>query len=199
MFNEPNVSLIQAPTIGEGVELLRKVCSQCYNKEVDSSVVSACIKKGHTSIAEHLNFTFAIDNISRACLAQLTRHRIASYTVRSQRYCEEEGFNYYLPESIMKNDEAREQYDHIMEDIDELYQHLRKQGIPKEDARMILPNACGTHLIMTINLRSLINFFRLRMDVTAQKEIRVLAIKMFELVCGRLPEIDRLLLAEVCK
>ena len=151
---------------------------------------------GHESPLEHCTFTFGIEGVSRALLAQLTRHRIASYSVKSQRYVEEDKFSYIVPSDISKNDEAFETYVKTMDIISDSYNKLtdilynihketmdrkaaRKKAI--EDARYVLPNACSTQLIMTMNIRSLLNFFELRCCNRAQSEIRELADSMLEI------------------
>ena len=145
---------------------------------------------GHASPLEHITFTFAVEGVSRSLLAQLTRHRIASYSVKSQRYVEEAEYEYITPPEISANPEAKELYAKIMADIGTAYEKLtdllyqkhrldmdekaaKKKAI--EDARFVLPNACETKLIMTFNARSLHNFFRVRCCNRAQWEIRALA------------------------
>lgn len=160
------------------VEDISNIASICYGKEKASNprrLFENLIKLGHTSVLEHMVFTFKIDGISRACLSQLTRHRMASYTVRSQRYCNESKTSYYLPKTI----EFRSDVEKHIDDTFKLYDKLIDEGIKREDARMLLPNAIDTSLYMTINLRSLLNFFILRLDKSAQEEIRQLADKMY--------------------
>lgn len=145
---------------------------------------------GHESPLEHISFTFAVEGVSRALLAQLTRHRIASYSVKSQRYVEEADYTYITPPEILENEEAKVLYDTTMAKIGEAYETLtnllyekhktqmdeksaKKKAI--EDARFVLPNACETKLIMTFNARSLLNFFQLRCCNRAQWEIQGLA------------------------
>lgn len=146
---------------------------------------------GHHSPFEHVSFTFGIEEVSRSLLAQLTRHRIASYSVRSQRYVSEKGFDYVTPPSILKNEKAEEIYDRFMEFCQNNYSRLLELGIPKEDARFILPNACHTSLVATFNARSLFNFFNLRCCNRAQWEIRNLAIEMLKIVRRIAPNIFR--------
>lgn len=148
---------------------------------------------GHESPLEHISFTFAVEGVSRALLAQLTRHRIASYSVKSQRYVEEAGYTYITPPEILKDPEAKKLYDDTMADIGKAYEALTEVLFQKhkttmnekaakkkaiEDARFVLPNACETKLIMTMNARSLLNFFRLRCCNRAQWEIQALADEM---------------------
>ncbi|HHY36510.1 MAG TPA: FAD-dependent thymidylate synthase [Firmicutes bacterium] len=132
---------------------------------------------GHFSPTEHVTFTFAIEGVSRALSHQLVRHRIASYSQKSQRYVAEDNFAYIVPPAVRENPEALAVYEETMKQIREAYAKLAKI-VPKEDARYVLPNACETKLVATFNARSLHNFFRLRCCQRAQWEIRELAEKM---------------------
>jgi len=119
-------------------------------------------KSGHTSTLEHISFTFAVEGVSRALLAQLTRHRVGwSYSVQSQRYVKlssesrSGGFDYVVPDSVK---ESGLSFDTAMKEIQGWYDHLIEMGIPQEDARAVLPNAAATNLVVTCNLRALIDF-----------------------------------------
>ena len=138
------------------------------------------IKMGHTSVVEHAYFTFAISGVSRALTHQLVRHRIASYSQQSQRYVEQE-MEYVTPPSILKNERIRKKYDEMMKRIWGLYNEMKKD-VPIEDARYILPNATTSKIIVSMNARSLLNFFELRCCLHAQWEIRKLAWRMLHLV-----------------
>lgn len=157
---------------------------------------------GHESPVEHASFTFAIEGVSRSLLAQITRHRIASFSVQSQRYVSEKNFEYVVPPQIEKNAQAKELYMNAMQRNQEDYNkisdmlyisHLEAQieagksenqakidarKLANEDARFVLPNACTTKIMMTMNVRSLYNFFRLRCCNRAQWEIREAAQQM---------------------
>jgi thymidylate synthase (FAD) len=133
---------------------------------------------GHLSPVEHVSFTFSIEG-SRAFSHQLVRHRIASYSQKSQRYVSEADFVYVLPPSVAQNEEAREAFTSVMAEIRAAYSKLAAL-VPKEDARYVLPNACATNIICTFNGRSLLNFFRLRCCRRAQWEIREAADLMLE-------------------
>ncbi len=163
---------------------------------------------GHESPIEHASFTFAIEGVSRSLLAQITRHRIASFSVQSQRYVRKDAFAYVVPPEIAKNEEALSLYKETMDLLQQRYDRLAEilsqqrraefeaQGLSDrqvrqkaekaaiEDARYVLPNACETKMIMTMNTRSLLNFFRLRCCNRAQWEIRELAWQMLAL-CRR--------------
>ncbi len=157
---------------------------------------------GHESPVEHASFTFGIEGVSRALLAQITRHRIASFSVQSQRYVSKTDFSYILPPEIEECPEAKEEFLAAMAEDARHYESIRQKlmdkhlrtnleaGMPEaeakraaekkanEDARFGLPNACDTRIIMTMNVRSLYNFFALRCCNRAQWEIRALAIAM---------------------
>lgn len=158
------------------------------------------MKSGHTSTIEHLNFTFAIEGVSRSLLAQITRHRHLSFSVQSQRYVKfgssdrSGGMGYVEPESLVygkdvewiTTDEeeiiagAGSIFDKAMRFSQKAYDKLREAGVPAEDARMVLPNAATTNLVMTGNLRSLLDFHSKRSAKGAQWEIRELADKLRE-------------------
>ncbi len=170
---------------------------------------------GHESPIEHATFTFGIEGVSRSLLAQLTRHRMASYSVQSQRYVHETMFDYVLPPEIESIPEAAAEYRRAMEEdqahYDSLTEILKKKhyemmiadGMAEkdaaraaekkaiEDARFVLPNACATKLMMTMNARSLMNFFHHRCCNRAQWEIRELAEKMFVLCVEVAPHLFR--------
>lgn len=130
---------------------------------------------GHESPLEHVSFTFAIEGVSRTLTHQLVRHRIASYSQKSQRYVSENNFEYIIPPSIARDSQAKEKFENLMCTIRQAYNELASMDIPKEDARYVLPNATETKIIVTMNARSLFNFFSLRCCTHAQWEIRQLA------------------------
>lgn len=137
---------------------------------------------GHESPIEHVSFTFGIEGISRALTHQLVRHRIASYSQKSQRYVKEGQFEYVIPPTI-KDDEVSEYlFKDLMSRTQEVYNTLIANGIPPEDARFVLPNAASTKIICTMNARTLMNFFNHRCCERAQWEIRELANQMLKLV-----------------
>ncbi|MCL6615864.1 MAG: FAD-dependent thymidylate synthase [Anoxybacillus ayderensis] len=156
------------------------------------------VSSKHLSTLEHISFTFAVEGISRALLAQLTRHRVGfSYSVQSQRYCrfgsddKSGGFKYVIPPSIEKNDHAYREYELAMVEIQNLYDELRFLGVPPEDARMILPNAATTNLVMTANLRALLDFYsKRRKGRGSQWEIAELAERLREAVVAVEPWTD---------
>lgn len=149
------------------------------------------LASGHDSVAEHATFTFLIEGISRVTLAQLTRHRIASFTVQSQRYVELERMTAVLPLSIRCNRELSERAYDVLGQSKELYDEALKHGVPKEDARYLIPQAVITQLVLTMNARELRHFFSLRCCNRAQWEIRELADRMLRICKGSAPELFR--------
>jgi len=141
--------------------------------EVDR-MVKMLTEVGHLSPTEHASFTFAVEGISRACSHQLVRHRIASYSQKSQRYTSDEQFEYIVPPSIARDPEALSLFEREMKSIQESYRRLA-EVVPREDARYVLPNATETKIVLTFNTRSLYNFFAQRLCLRAQWEIRELA------------------------
>ena len=157
---------------------------------------------GHLSTFEHISFTFYIEGVSRAMTHQLVRHRIASYSQRSQRYVKESDFNYVVPGSFVgktvtvngEEIDAVEFYDSTMSEIGSRYEILldalgNNGEKSNQDARYILPNACETKIFVTMNLRTLFHFFGERLCMRAQWEIREVAEKMLSLVKEVYPEL----------
>lgn len=203
---------------GDPEKIISAAAKLCYSSSgvkdvldgLDSEKVEKFLKMlmdlGHESPIEHVSFTFGIEGVSRSLLAQITRHRIASYSVKSQRYVKEGQFEFITPPAIAENPEAHKLYIESMEQAQATYNQLadilseqyivenleagmaekqaKNQAEKKaiEDARFVLPNACETKMIVTMNARSLMNFFHHRCCSRAQWEIRALADEMLRLV-----------------
>jgi len=181
--------------------------------EKTARFVSMLAELGHDSPIEHVSFTFAIEGVSRAFLAQMTRHRIASYSVQSQRYVRKDGFAFVTPPQIAADPEASAEFAKAMAAAAESYEKIsailktrqterlvgegeeeaaaakKAEKLAIEDARFVLPNACDTKMMVTMNARSLRNFFRLRCCMRAQWEIRQVADEMLRLVKGVAPRL----------
>ena len=181
--------------------------------EKTASFVEMLAEIGHESPIEHVSFTFGVEGISRACSHQLVRHRIASYSQKSQRYVNEDSFEYVIPPEVEKIPEAKQEFIRQMKTIDEGYKQLaelltakhteafvaegldEKAALQKakkkaiEDARFLLPNACETKIVVTMNARSLMNFFRHRCCNRAQWEIKEVADQMLALVLQVAPNL----------
>lgn len=160
--------------------------------------VRKLMEMGHMSPVEHPSFTFAIEGISRACSHQLVRHRLASYSQQSQRYVSEEsGFDYVIPPIIREDRELRDYFESFMAEAQRAYNHIVKRlnekgfkgELANQDARFVLPNAAETKIIVTMNARELLHFFRQRCCYRAQWEIRQMAEEMLRLVKGIAPTI----------
>ena len=156
-----------------------------YNETKAKELLSKLYKSGHHSVFEHVSFTFWVDGISRVLTHQLVRHRIASYSQRSQRYTKGKGW--VTPLSIDTKLKLAEKYKKFMGKIFDFYNKLIELGIPEEDARFILPQGSLTTIVFTMNLRSLMHFCHERMCNRAQWEIRELANRCKDLVVERLP------------
>ncbi len=137
------------------------------------SLIDKVIASGHLSVLEHISFTFAIEGISRACSHQLVRHRIASFSQQSQRYVSA-GKDFVLPNSIQSNESALKIFSAFISNAEKVYNELVELGIPKEDARFVLPNATQTKIVMTMNFRELYQASQIRLCTRAQWEIREL-------------------------
>ena len=172
-----NVTLVQATP--NPIETIAKIASICYDSDPKDpmKLVKHLYKNGHHSVFEHIYFTFRIEGISRACSHQLVRHRMCSFTQRSQRYCDEDGFEYITPDTIGKLD-----FQYAVGEIMEFYHRWQMKSVPNEDARYILPNACATELYLSCNLRELIHIANERLCNRAQWEIRELVREMCKLV-----------------
>lgn len=170
-------------------------------QRVELKHLHAAMKSGHMSVLEHCTLTFAIEGISRACSHQFVRHRLMSFEQLSQRYVRMDGFGYVEPESIMQMNidnkvwsdghedwvTPHKAFGTIMEVLSNTYEALVKAGVPEEDARYILPNACCTNIVVTMNLREFMHFCGLRRCSRAQWEIREMADKMAEEVISYVP------------
>jgi thymidylate synthase (FAD) len=193
-----NVKLLDVTE--NALALIYSACRQCYSAEFagdiyekikdDPQKQAAFIKKiiasGHESPLEHVKFTFAIEGVSRALTHQLVRHRLASYSQQSQRYVKEDDFDYIIPPSIEGNPLAKEEFEKLMHSIQKSYTRisglLAENGLSGEaanqDSRFVLPQAAETKIIVTMNCRELLHFFKHRCCSRAQWEIRKLAGKM---------------------
>lgn len=146
-----------------------------YEQTKGIAFIKGLIRSGHLTPLESASVVFDIDDISRSCLAQLTRHRIGvSFCVESQRYVDQTKNGYVLPPSVAANDQVRSVYENAMEAAKAAYKELLLLGVKKEDARMVLPEGTFTRLTMTVNFRELRHIFELRMAKDAQWEIQQL-------------------------
>lgn len=183
--------LSSTPNAEETVALAGRLCYSAVgakelNKEMKREekkrLLELLIKGGHHSPLEHASFTFGIEGISRACSHQLVRHRIASYSQQSQRYVKENDFDFIVPPQIKKDKELEEKFLETMSSLSEVYKFFVKKLLGRgrskeesqEDSRFILPNACETKIVMSMNARELMHISNLRLCTRAQWEIRQL-------------------------
>lgn len=177
----------------EPEKIIASAAKLCYSSSdietlmdgLTTEKVETFIKKltdlGHQSPLEHCSFTFGIEGVSRSLSHQLVRHRIASYSQKSQRYVKEGQFEYVTPPSIAKDELSERLFNNFMDLAQQSYNALILNGVPAEDARFVLPNACETKLITTMNIRSLLHFFDERCCNRAQWEIRQMADEMLKI------------------
>ncbi len=184
---EPKVELVAYTP--NPVELCGRAAGVSYDKEEKEdygAFIKRIIKLGHESVLEHASFTFRVEGISRALSHQWVRHRICSFTQRSQRRVDESKGGYVLPPLDYlppeKREKIREQMREFIRGAFELYQKLVGEGVRREDARYVLTNATETKIYWTVNARELRHFFRLRLHKESQWEIRRMAQQMFDLV-----------------
>ncbi len=130
----------------------------------------------------HLSFTFAIEGISRACSHQLVRHRVASFSQQSQRYIQVKRLGEHIVTPPTVAEKGRDRFNHFVSEASDAYTSLVDAGVPREDARFVLPNATETSLIMTMDGASLMHFFGLRLCSRAQWEVRAMAEEMLRQV-----------------
>ena len=170
--------------------------SLLHSEEINLSrkLIAELFNSGHTSTFEHVSFTFGIDGLSRIASHQLVRHRLASFSQQSQRYVKMSGDEeaVIIPPSIKANPDALKLYTDAVKHSQETYKALTDLGIPKEDARFILPHGHSTRLVLTMNARELHHFFSLRLCRRAQWEIHELARKMLILCREKAPAIFHL-------
>lgn len=170
------------------LKTIYSACRTCYSadypieiyKSTDDEakmlkLIERVVGSGHYSTIEHIQVSFAISNVSRACTHQLVRHRHMSFSQKSQRYVKEKGqFDFIIPPTIEKQPELKEKFIEFMGEISTKYSEFTEAGIPAEDARALLPNACASSMVASLNLREMIHLANLRLCTRAQYEIRIL-------------------------
>ena len=165
----------------------------CGKRDSKHSRVRACMERGHLSVFEHASATFLIEGISRACMAQLTRHRLCSFCVESQRYCKYDlsGDDWYIKPPAF--DASGKYFDKCMRDAASHYAVNIRGGMKPEDARYLLPEAMKTSMVMTCNVRQLFHIFDMRDDSAAQWEIRELVREISDALRGHSDQWDELI------
>ena len=197
--NKPVVHLISKPE--NMLKTIYTACRTCYSADTPYEIynstddeekmlklIERVISSGHYSTIEHIQVSFAISNVSRACTHQLVRHRHMSFSQKSQRYVKEKGqFDYIIPPTIMRNEELKAKFENFMGEISKLYCEFTEAGIPAEDARAVLPNAAASSLVASLNLRELIHIANLRLCTRAQYEIRCMVKAMCDAIIAEEP------------
>lgn len=161
------------PDAQKVIEQAGRTCYMSFDKMDDESqagFISRLIKMGHVSPLEHAYATFRIKNCSRAMTHQLVRHRLMAVSQQSQRYVDEEQFDYVVPKTLAP--ELIDEFHDDMKTIRNMYQKWRQKGLKKEDARFVLPNACTSEIVVSANFREWRHILSVRTAPAAQWEIR---------------------------
>ena len=153
-------------------------------KEASEVLIKFLIDANHISLFEHVSTTWLIQDVSRSFLAQITRHRMASYTAASQHYQDYQDYPCIVDESMNKR-----YVDSFCADVDSQYAQLIDEGVPAQEARQILPNAKAVNILWTINVRSLINFLNLRLCERNVNEMKTFAFKILRKCRAWWPEV----------
>lgn len=169
-------SIILVNYIGSD-NMIPRYARLCYNnldkisnEEQDNRLIETLLCKGHFTPFEFINFHFEI--VCPIFVArQWMRHRIGSFIEQSGRYCDLSSSSFYIPESLQSTDEGEMLYESY-ECALYAYQQLLNKGVRKEQARLCLPLGLNTHFLWNVNFRALMNFLQLRLDRSAQYEIR---------------------------
>ncbi len=184
------------------LETVTAAINQCYSPKTGSELkesltpekqkrlLDIVLSSGHLSTIEHASFTFSISGVSRITETQLVRHRIASYSIKSGRY-NKTHTNFIIPPAIENNKKAAAIVEKYKKNLESTIDELTNLGFKPEDMRFFTPQGIKTNIIVTMNARSLLNFFEHRLCVRAQWEIRQLAQLMLDVVMEVAPEIFR--------
>ena len=192
--NKPVVHLISKPD--NMLKTIYTAARTCYSADTPFNIyestddeekmlklIERVIGSGHYSVIEHIQVTFAISNVSRACTHQFVRHRHMSFSQKSQRYVKEKGqFDYIIPPTIARDETLKAKFIEFMGEISQKYLEFTEAGIPAEDARAVLPNAAASSIVASLNLREMIHLANLRLCTRAQYEIRT----MIKMMCEEL-------------
>jgi thymidylate synthase (FAD) len=182
---EPERMVALAARLCYSASGIDEVRAEVARKDV-AGLIRKVLAMGHASVLEHVALTYGVEGISRAASHQLVRHRIASYAQQSQRYVTSD-FGYVTPGTVTASPGLRRAYERHMVASLRLYRKMTEAGIPPEDARVVLPNAAGTKILITMNARELHHFFALRTCRRAQWEIRELALRMLRIARREAP------------
>ena len=172
-------------------EFIGRCASICYDSSTDSEAcvkrAASCVNKGHLATLRFAHATFKVSQISRACSHQFVRSKHLDFLQRSQRYCSEQDVEFITPKHLSGN--ALMELDMSYQHAHNAYKYLIAQGVKKEDARFVLPQATTTELIVTGNLQAWLDFIQLRNIPAAQWEIREVAKTINNTLAENIPEI----------
>lgn len=183
---EPERLIAAAARLCYSDRLVSDLMSSLHSDEV-ARLVRMLKRTGHLSPLEHVSFTFSVEGLSRAALAQFTRHRMASFSVQSQRHIKSTHAGWIVPPAIDGDEAARHEFERLVQASADSYDRLLAMGIKREDARFCLPQAAPTSLIVTMNARELLWVARLRMCHTSQWEVRRVVAHMARLARAAAP------------
>lgn len=189
----PTVTLLAITPNAE--KLIEEAGRTCYlsldriTEGSEANFIRRCIMNGHHSILEHASASFRVLGASRAFTHQMVRHRLASFSQQSQRYVNEEEFNFIIPPSIAQNSQAKAIFTDFMEQARITYKKLRELSIKKEDARFVLPNALESQIVISANFREWRHIFSLRLEKAAQWEIRSVCMQMLKILQKEAPSV----------
>lgn len=173
----------------EAINAIEIAASNCYDSDpTDGKIMNSCYNSGHYSVLEFADVHFKVEGASRACINQLTRHRTGKFEQQSQRYVNKSGFEYVTPPSIKGNTQTNKFFEEIIHKTQDYYDFLIDMGVPKEDARYVLPNACDTVIDVKFDLRNFIHLCNERLCTRAQWEIREVVKEMVKLVVEQEPK-----------
>ncbi len=182
------------------INTIWSACTTCVSKESPNKifnstnpdkkkVISTVMNSAHHSVVEHIYLNWSIEGVSRTLLAQITRHRLTSFSVQSQRACNYEDLEFVVPDSIQQY--AYGNYMTALNMIENVYHNMVSMGVPPEDARYILPNAMKTNMMFSLNLRSLMTICQDRLCFKSQREIQELFIEMKEIITEKSPFLSK--------
>lgn len=180
------------PECEKVIERAGRTCFMSRSRAREDSTpkfIRMLVTRGHHSVLEHATATFVVSGVSRACTHQLVRHRLCSFSQKSQRYVSEKQAAFVMPESVSAKEEARKVFADTMSASQASYEKLVELGIPKEDARFVLPGAVESRIVISANLRELRHIVELRGSRHAQWEIRMLAVAMLGILKQQAPNV----------
>ncbi len=184
--------LAVTPDAEKIIERAGRTCYMSQDRisgESASKFLRMLISRGHLSVLEHAYATFRVSGISRAATHQLVRHRLCSFSQKSQRYVKEGKAAFIVPPSIQVNEEAMLVFDSVLSASRDAYNRLADLGIPKEDARFVIPNAAVSEIVMSANFRELRHIILTRGSKRAQWEVRELAVRILRLMKQQAPDV----------